>query len=92
MTLVYIICKDEKEAEKISRHLLKKKLIACANMFPVNSMYWWEGKMQSTKEVGMFVKTHSSKFEAVKNKIEPRINIIIKMKGIKSRGRIPSYS
>ena len=45
MAFVYITCKDKKEARKISRFLLEKKLIACANIFPIESMYRWEGKM-----------------------------------------------
>jgi len=50
MTLVYITCRDEKEAVKISRHLLNKRLIACSNIHPIRSLYWWKGKIQDGKE------------------------------------------
>ena len=66
MTLAYITCKDQKEAEKISRHLLEKRLIACSNMFPVKSMYWWQGKIQNDDEVVIMAKTNEKNFSKVK--------------------------
>ena len=50
MTLIYITCKDEKEAVKISKHLLGKSLIACSNIHPIRSMYMWNKKLQDEKE------------------------------------------
>ena len=57
MTIIYITCKDEEEAVKISKHLLDKKLIACSNMHPIRSMYFWKGKIQDEKEVVIIAKT-----------------------------------
>src|SRR3989338_433397 len=54
---VYVTAGDEKEAQKIAQLLLKKKLIACANMFPIKSMYAWKGKVQSDDEVVLILKT-----------------------------------
>jgi periplasmic divalent cation tolerance protein len=70
MSLIYITCKDEKEAKKIAKHLLEKKLIACANFFPINSMYWWEGKIQDDKEFLLLVKTAEKNYEKVKKEVE----------------------
>ena len=69
MALVYITCKDEKEAKKIAKHLLVKKLIACANFFPINSMYWWKGKIEDGKEFLMLAKTSDANFEKVKKEV-----------------------
>jgi len=44
---VYITNPTKKEAEKIARHLLEKHLIACANIFPIESFYWWKKKIES---------------------------------------------
>lgn len=63
MTLVYITCKDEKEAGKISMHLLKKRLIACANIFPIKSMYWWIGKIAKDNEHVIIAKTNDKNFK-----------------------------
>ena len=57
MSLIYIICKDSSESKKISRHLLNKRLIACSNMHPIESMYWWHGKIVEEKEVVIIAKT-----------------------------------
>ena len=47
---VYTTHPDLKTAKRISSVLLKKRLIACANFFPITSMYWWEGKIQNDSE------------------------------------------
>ncbi|RLI87575.1 MAG: divalent-cation tolerance protein CutA [Candidatus Altiarchaeales archaeon] len=46
MILTYITCKEKSEARRISEHLLKKRLIACANIFPIESMHWWKDKIK----------------------------------------------
>ncbi len=58
MSLVYITCKNKKEAIKISNHLLKKKLIACANYFPIQSSYWWNNKIVNDDEFAIITKTN----------------------------------
>lgn len=70
MILIYVTCKDIEEAKKISKNLLEKRLIACANMFPINSMYWWEGKINEDKEFALIIKTKKEKFEEVKKEIK----------------------
>ena len=65
MTLVYIICKDKKEAQKISMHLLKKRLIACANIFPIRSMYWWNNRIVNENENAIMAKTSSKNFKKI---------------------------
>jgi len=67
--MVYITNKDETEAKKIAQHLLDKKLIACANIFPINSVFLWKGKLKDTKEVVAIVKTKKENFEKVKNEV-----------------------
>ena len=68
MAVVYITCKGGKEAEKISRHLLEKKLIGCANMFPIKSMFWWEGKIDECSETVIIAKTLD--YEKVKEEVK----------------------
>lgn len=69
MIIVYITCKDEKEAVKISKHLLNKKLIACSNMRPIRSMYFWNNKMQDEKEFAITAKTKEKNYEAIKEEV-----------------------
>lgn len=63
MISIYVTCKDEKEAVKISKHLLKKRLIACSNMFPIKSMYWWDKKVVNDNEIVILAKTSNENYE-----------------------------
>lgn len=40
MVFFYVTNESHKEAKKIAKHLLEKRMIGCANMYPVNAMYW----------------------------------------------------
>ena len=70
MTIAYITCKDKREAERISMHLLKKRLIACANIFPIKSMYWWNGKIVNGNENVVIAKTNNKNFKKVVNEVK----------------------
>lgn len=70
MMLAYITCKDKKEAERISMHLLRKRLIACANIFPIKSLYWWKVKIVKDSEVVIIAKTSSKNFKKVENEVK----------------------
>ena len=70
MTLVYTTCKDKKEAKKMAMHLLKKRLIACANIFPIKSMYWWKGKIINENESVIIAKTNDKNFKKVINEVK----------------------
>jgi periplasmic divalent cation tolerance protein len=70
MTWIYVTCKDEKEAEKISMLLLKKRLVACANIFPIKSMYWWNGKLEKSKETAIIAKTTGKNLNKAEKEIK----------------------
>ena len=70
MALLYVICKDKKEAEKISSHLLKKRLIACSNMFPVRSMYRWNQKIMNSAEYAVLAKTNNKNYKKAADEIK----------------------
>ena len=70
MTLIYITCKDEREAEKISLHLLRKRIIACANIFPIKSAYWWKGKITKSNEHVMIAKTSNKNFKKLEFEVK----------------------
>ena len=61
--LVIVTAKDKKEAEKIAQALLKNKLVACANIISgASSFFWWNKKIDNTKEFILFLKTKRSLF------------------------------
>lgn len=67
---IYTTTPNEKEAKKIARHLLERKLVACANIFPIESMYWWEGKITEDQEHTVILKTKENSFKKIKQEIE----------------------
>ena len=69
--IILITAKDKKEAEKIAQGLLNEKLIACANIINgVKSLFWWQGKIDSSKEVLLVLKTKRILFKKVTVKVK----------------------
>ncbi|MDD3042146.1 MAG: divalent cation tolerance protein CutA [Methanosarcinaceae archaeon] len=63
--IVYITAKEMKNASTIAKALVSKGLAACVNMFPVSSVYRWEGENVEESEIAMFVKTRSESFAEI---------------------------
>ncbi|KWV91438.1 divalent-cation tolerance protein CutA [Erythrobacter sp. YT30] len=64
--LVWCPFPDRDTAKKIASELLDRKLIACANLFGnVESLFSWEGEIQSDVECGALFKTDTSKMPSV---------------------------
>lgn len=55
--LVYVITKDKSEARKIANALLDKRVVACTNVFPVESTFRWKGKIEKASEYCVIAKT-----------------------------------
>lgn len=73
MNIIYVTCKDKKEAKKIAFSLVKNKLAICVNIIDrISSIYRWEGKIEETGETILIIKT---KRELV-DKAVRQINII----------------
>ncbi len=83
LVLIYITYETEEEAEKICNALLAEKLIACANIYPMKSMYWWKGEIVNTIEFVSIVKSKVSCWDALQEKVEEmhsyEIPCIVKM-------------
>jgi periplasmic divalent cation tolerance protein len=45
------------EAGTIARALVEERLVACANMFAVSSVFRWEGKVEQEPEAASICKT-----------------------------------
>ena len=68
--LIYITYPSEEEAHNISKDLLDKQLVACANIFsPHATMYKWEGKIEQGSEIAVIYKTTQDHFNDVKEAV-----------------------
>jgi periplasmic divalent cation tolerance protein len=56
--LVLITAPDLKVARQLAQAALRARLIACANLIPkLESHYWWRGKIETSAEVLLLMKT-----------------------------------
>ncbi len=69
--IVLVTAQNRMEAEKIARILLEEKLIACANMLgPLQSLFWWGGKVEEAAEYLLILKTREDLFEKLSETIK----------------------
>jgi len=61
---------DSKElAKKIAKELLDKKLAACIQIFPIESLYTWEQEIKEDKEYLLQIKTISKNYKKIEELI-----------------------
>lgn len=61
---------SEDEARKIAHHLVEQRLAACVNIVPqIESVYRWQGKVESGREWLLLIKTTAENFPAVRDAI-----------------------
>ena len=68
--IIYIITSSKKEAKKIAEILVKEKLAACINFFPIESIYKWRKEIKKEKEFGMIIKTKTKLVEKVIKRVK----------------------
>ncbi len=68
--LVYTTFTEKEEAIKLCRILLEKHLIACVQIdSPVDSLYWWNGKIVQEKEHRLVMKSKQSLWDELQLEI-----------------------
>jgi len=68
--IVYTTTPNQDQAEKITAHLFKKRLIACANHISSKSSYFWKTNLENQDEIISVLKTKSENWEKIKNEIK----------------------
>jgi periplasmic divalent cation tolerance protein len=64
--VIFITCANKKEARRIACGLVKNKLAACVNIIDrIESVFWWEGKIDRADEVLLVIKSQKSKLNRV---------------------------
>jgi periplasmic divalent cation tolerance protein len=67
---VYITAPTKKEAKRIADVLVFERLAACCNIFKIDSVYWWKGKIEKTGEYGIFAKTKKNLIEKIIKRVK----------------------
>ncbi len=67
---IYITNPSKEKATEIANYLLKKRLVACANIFQITSLYHWENKINNEDEFALILKTLEKNFEKIKKEVK----------------------
>ena len=60
---LYSTFPDETSAKAVAEALVTAKLAACVNLYPLTSVYEWQGKLETGPEVAAFIKTRRALVE-----------------------------
>jgi periplasmic divalent cation tolerance protein len=72
--VVLITAPSREVGEQIARALLDGRLAACVNIVSaIDSLYWWQGELQSDQEVLLIAKSRADLFE---NGIIPTVHAV----------------
>ncbi|XP_078164382.1 nitrogen regulatory PII-like, alpha/beta isoform X2 [Carex rostrata] len=59
--VVYVTVPNREAGKKLADSIIKERLAACVNIVPgIESVYWWEGKVQTDSEELLIIKTRES--------------------------------
>ena len=71
--VVLVTAPDLKTARQLARAALEERLIACANLVPrLESLYWWQGRVETGHEVLVILKTTRARLVALEKLILAR--------------------
>ena len=71
MLIVLTTTPNIEEAESLARKIVAEKLAACVQILPpMQSFYFWEGKVQKESEHLLLIKTLAAKFEELEKFIQ----------------------
>lgn len=69
--VVLVACGSMKEARRIARHVVSKRLAACVNIHlsQVESFYTWKGKLESAREHLLLIKTSAASIAKLEREV-----------------------
>ncbi len=66
---IYITAQDLEEAKRIARTIVQEKLGACANIYPITSIYRWQGEIEEEEEYALLIKTKTELVDKVTSRV-----------------------
>jgi periplasmic divalent cation tolerance protein len=70
--VILVTAASQQQAAAIAQALVEAKLAACVNLFPIHSVYAWEGAIQQNEEWQLMIKSDLSHFAALDALIRDR--------------------
>ena len=69
MVLIYTTCQNSEEAKKIGKLIVEKKFASCVNIWPIDSIYFWENEVKNDDEAVLIIKTIEAKVQQIEDLI-----------------------
>ena len=68
--LILCTCPGHHSAEQLAQHLITEQLAACVNCIDgVRSYYQWQGQLEQSQEIQLFIKTRQALYAQVQQAI-----------------------
>jgi len=64
-SIVIVTAGDKESAKSLAKLLVEKRLAACVQMFPIESVFLWQGKVCDSNETALFVKSKTALFSKI---------------------------
>jgi len=61
---------DKESAKQAAKWLVEKRLAACVHIFPIDSVYFWQGNIFEDNEVTLLIKSKTALFEKIAAEIK----------------------
>jgi len=69
--VIFITTSSEEEARKVANQLLNQRKAACINIVSsIDSLFWWQGKLNSARESLLIIKTKESLLPEIINLVK----------------------
>jgi periplasmic divalent cation tolerance protein len=69
--VILVTFPDAETARRIVTTLVEERLVACGNLVPgVESIYRWQGAVETASEVLVLLKTENSRYEALESRLK----------------------
>jgi len=69
-SIIYITAGSMDEAKSIGRTLVEERLAACANIFPITSIFRWKDIIEEAGEFGIILKTKTDRVKDIENRVK----------------------
>ena len=64
-SIVITTAGDKESAKSLAKLLVEKRLAACVQMFPIESVYLWQDKVCDGNEMALFIKSKTTLFSKI---------------------------
>jgi len=69
-SIIYITAGSMDEAKSIGRTLVEERLAACANIFPITSIFRWKDNIEEAGEFGIIIKTGTDRVKDIERRVK----------------------